>query len=57
MIVLSKKRILTIIGIVFVGIITFFMQINLENDSVVPTMALPVSNKVIVIDARTRKAR
>ena len=50
MIILSKKRILVISTCVFASIFAFVLQTSkLENT--VQTVALPVSSKIIVIDA------
>ena len=56
MIVLSKKRLTLILGIVMVALFVFTFQIADTNRSI-ETVALPVSNKVIVIDAGHRKTR
>ena len=56
MIILSKKRILLVIGMLAVAMFVFVFQTANVNKSV-QTVALPVSNKVIVLDARTWKAR
>ena len=56
MILLSKKRILTIMGLVFASLFAFVVQTN-NKENTVQTVALPVSNKVIVLDARTRGTR
>ena len=50
MIVLSRKRILVISSFIFTSLIAFAMQTRNLNNTV-QTVALPVSNKVIVIDA------
>lgn len=50
MIVLNKKRILIVLIAVGISIFAFTLQIAQTNETV-PTIALPVSNKVIVIDA------
>lgn len=50
MIVLSRKRILVISGLIFTSLLAFAMQTTNLNNTV-QTVALPVSNKVIVIDA------
>lgn len=57
MIVLRKKRILLIIMcvVVSVGFITISNRLNSQTS--VSTVALPVSNKVIVLDAGHRKSR
>jgi N-acetylmuramoyl-L-alanine amidase len=53
MIVLSKKRLLLITSMVLVSLFVFvFQTVRVDNNnSTVPTVALPVSNKVIVLDA------
>lgn len=52
MIVLHKKRIAVIAGVLLMALCAFtFQTANLEKT--VPTVSLPVSNKVIVLDART----
>lgn len=56
MIVLSKKRITLILGIVVVALFVFTFQIA-DTNRTVETVALPVANKVIVVDAGHRKAR
>ncbi|MBP3256228.1 MAG: hypothetical protein J6M60_07090 [Clostridia bacterium] len=50
MIVLSRKRILVVSGLLFASMIAFVMQ-NKSMEKTVPTVSLPVSNKVIVLDA------
>lgn len=50
MIILNKKRILLIVSVVAISIFVFTIQIAQTKDTV-QTVALPVSNKVIVIDA------
>ena len=59
MIILSKKRILLSISIVTISIATISIgNISLkENKKIKETVALPVSNKVIVLDARTWNSR
>ena len=54
MIILSKKRILLVVGTLAVAMFAFVFQTANVNKSV-QTVALPVSNKVIVLDARTWK--
>ena len=51
MIVLSKKRIMIVASIIMVALFVFAIQTNTKNTNVVQTVALPVSNKVIVLDA------
>lgn len=51
MIVLSKKRILVITSMVIVALFAFVIQTAQVNKNTVPTVALPISNKVIVLDA------
>lgn len=50
MIVLNKKRIIAIISMVFVALFAFVIQRASVNQTI-ETVALPVTNKVIVIDA------
>lgn len=51
MVILSKKRIILIITCVFISIFSF-MYFNSESQKeVIQTVSLPVSNKVVVIDA------
>jgi len=50
MIVLNRKRLITMVGMVFVSLLVFSFQIATEKKTM-QTVALPVSNKVIVIDA------
>lgn len=50
MIVLNKKRIMIVIGTVIIAMFAFIFQTASSNKTV-QTVALPVSNKVIVIDA------
>lgn len=52
MIVLSKKRIWLITSMVVVAIFMFVIQSAHIDKKTVPTVSLPVSNKVIVLDAR-----
>ena len=53
MIVLNKKRILLTLAVSLIAIFTFLIQTasTKENNKTVQTVALPVSDKVIVIDA------
>lgn len=50
MIVLSKKRIMIVIGTVMIAMFAFIFQTASVNKTV-QTVALPVSDKVVVIDA------
>lgn len=50
MIILDKKRIIFIISLVTISIFAFIIQTAQLNETV-ETVALPVSNKTIVIDA------
>ena len=53
MIVLNRKRILFITGSVFIGLLCFtFASMSLNtNKEYIPTVNLPVSGKVVVVDA------
>jgi len=56
MIVLNKKKIIFTLGIILVTV--FALTIKHEsNEETLQTVALPVTNKVIVIDARTWHSR
>lgn len=50
MIILNKKRLLTILSIVCIAVFVFSFQVA-NNSNTVSTVSLPVSNKVIVLDA------
>lgn len=56
MIVLSKKRIYIMLSMIIVATLAFFFKIADKNKTV-QTVALPVSNKVIVLDAGHRETR
>jgi len=63
MIILSKKKILYSIGIIFMFIFTYMItaynvsNVNKNNLETVQTVALPVDKKVIIIDARTSESQ
>ena len=52
MIILTKKKILTWIGAlsIFIVTLTFFNSMNIKQETI-ETVNLPVTNKVIVLDA------
>ena len=50
MIVLNKKRIMIIMSMIIIATFAFTIQ-TAQIKETVPTVALPVSNKVIVVDA------
>lgn len=50
MIILSKKRIMIVIGTVMIAMFAFIFQ-SASVDKTLQTVALPISNKVVVIDA------
>ena len=50
MIILNRKRLIAMLSMVFISIFVFTFQIA-EQEKTVETVALPVTNKVIVIDA------
>ena len=54
MIILRKKRIINLLAVVTVCLIICFFQTSSINSKTVPTVSLPVTNKVIVIDAGHR---
>lgn len=50
MIVIQKKRILTLVSIVLITL--FIANIKVNKEDIIATVAIPVTNKVIVVDAR-----
>lgn len=50
MIIINKKRIMAILSMVCVAVLAFSFRIA-KNEETAETVALPVSNKVIVVDA------
>lgn len=59
MIVLNKKRLLLVASSVFMSILIFMFSVQNINDKndYIATVSLPVSGKVVVVDARTRSSR
>ena len=57
MIVLSKKRLMLILSMICVSITVFILTDNILYKETVETVNLPVSNKVIVLDAGHRRSR
>ena len=55
-VVLNKKRLGITLSILLVSVFVFTFQVAGAKNTV-PTVSLPVSNKVIVIDAGHRKTR
>lgn len=53
MIILNKKRLGITLGILLIPVFVFTFQVA-KTQNAVPTVSLPVSNKVIVIDAGHR---
>ena len=59
MVVLTKKKIIYSIGIIILFIFTYLItgynieNVNKEEKITVETVALPVNDKVIILDART----
>ena len=52
MIILSKKRLGIMSSILLIAVFAFvFQKANIEKSHTVQTVSLPVSNKVIVLDA------
>lgn len=53
MIILSKKKILLAISTVFISLFVFLLSANnnSETDDYISTVSLPVSGKVVVVDA------
>ena len=53
MIILSKKRLILITTMICVSLTVFLVNSSLPKTETIETVNLPVSNKVIVLDART----
>lgn len=53
MIILSKKRLILITSMICISLTVFLVNNSLTGTQTVETVNLPVSNKVIVLDART----
>ena len=52
MIVLRKKRIISILAVAMVCLVFVLIQtVGIKNNKTVQTVTLPVTNKVIVVDA------
>lgn len=51
MIIISKKRLLKLFSVLTICLTILFMQQIAVDTNSVPTVTLPVTNKVIVIDA------
>lgn len=56
MIILDRKRLGIIAGILLIAVFAFTFQ-TASNPKTIQTVSLPVSNKVIVLDAGHRKTR
>lgn len=57
MVILSKKRIILVITCIFISIFSFMYFDYETNKETIQTVSLPVSNKVVVIDARSWNSR
>lgn len=55
MFVLSKKRLILITSCIFISIFTYMLSI--QKNEAIQTVSLPVSNKVVVLDAGHRWGR
>lgn len=56
MIIINKKRLITVSSLLLIAVFAFTFQ-KADLNRTVPTVTLPVSNKVIVLDAGHRKTR
>ena len=56
MIILNRKRLTIILSCMIMAVFAFTFQVADQNKTV-QTVSLPVSNKVIVLDAGHRKTR
>ena len=57
MIVLHRKRLIQFCGLLCIALTIISFKSAFKKPHVVPTVNIPVTNKVIVLDARTWKAR
>ena len=57
MIILQRKKILLCIGLITLSLLFAGTYGAVNNYKTVPTVSLPVSNKVIVLDAGHRSSR
>ena len=53
MIVINRKRLIFVISTVIVSVISVGLVHKMQNPNTVSTVALPVSNKVVILDARS----
>lgn len=51
MIIINKKRIIFIMSSVVFSVISFSLFFNIKSKETVQTVALPISNKVVILDA------
>ncbi|MCI9038709.1 MAG: hypothetical protein HFJ29_02330 [Clostridia bacterium] len=56
MIIINKKKLIAISSLLLIAIFAFTFQ-KADSNKTVQTVTLPVSNKVVVLDAGHRKAR
>lgn len=56
MIIINKKRLAAIFSLILIAVFAFTFQ-KADLNKTVQTVTLPVSNKVIVLDAGHREAR
>lgn len=57
MFIISRKKILLISSLILISIFAFVFQIAKIDNQTISTVSLPVSNKVIVLDAGHRSSR
>ena len=57
MMILRKKRLVLITISIMLSLSIFAVKNNINNNIAIPTVSLPVSNKVIIIDAGHRPTR
>lgn len=56
MIIINKKRLIAITSLLLIAVFAFTFQ-KADLNETVQTVSLPVSNKVIILDAGHRKTR
>ena len=57
MILMNKKRIFILLSLIIIVTIVSSMKISINQHNTIPTVALPVSNKTVIIDAGHRSEK
>ncbi len=57
MILMNKKRILILLNFIIIVTVISSIKISTNQNNTVPTVALPVSNRTVIIDAGHRSEK